>query len=267
MLIDWFTVAAQVVNFLILVWLLRRFLYRPVLAAIDARERQIAAQLADAANTAARAQQEREEFQHRNAALEQERSGLLRKATEEAATERQRLFEAARQETQAMRSKLGAALASDREDLARRLSSQTQAEVFALSRKALADLANLPIEDRMVEVFLERLRALPEEQRSLLAAPTGPAPPAAIVRSAFELSLARRTTIKAALGECLGTGLAIRFELTPELICGIDVTVNGVKLAWSINDHLLSMADRLGKLLAPAQAVPEAPSLETARHG
>ena len=49
MLIDWFTVGAQAVNFLVLVWLLRRFLYRPILKAIDAREKRIADQLADAA--------------------------------------------------------------------------------------------------------------------------------------------------------------------------------------------------------------------------
>jgi len=49
MLIDWFTVVAQVVNFLILVWLLKRFLYRPILNAIDAREKRIATKLADAA--------------------------------------------------------------------------------------------------------------------------------------------------------------------------------------------------------------------------
>ena len=48
MLIDWFTVGAQAVNFLILVWLLRQFLYKPILNAIDAREKRIASELADA---------------------------------------------------------------------------------------------------------------------------------------------------------------------------------------------------------------------------
>ncbi len=48
MLIDWFTVGAQALNFLILVWLMKRFLYKPILNAIDAREKKIAAELADA---------------------------------------------------------------------------------------------------------------------------------------------------------------------------------------------------------------------------
>jgi len=48
MLIDWFTVGAQALNFLILVWLLKHFLYQPILNAIDAREKLIAKELADA---------------------------------------------------------------------------------------------------------------------------------------------------------------------------------------------------------------------------
>ena len=46
MLIDWFTIIAQALNFLILAWLLKRFLYRPVLNALDEREKLIASELA-----------------------------------------------------------------------------------------------------------------------------------------------------------------------------------------------------------------------------
>ena len=70
MLIDWFTVGAQIVNFLVLVWLLRRYLYRPVLAAIDAREQELAARRDAAAADRARATKEREEWQNRRRLLE-----------------------------------------------------------------------------------------------------------------------------------------------------------------------------------------------------
>ena len=84
MLIDWFTVAAQVINFLILVWLLKRFLYKPILRDIDAREQRIEAQLADADATKAEAQQERDEFLHKNEAFDQQRAARLSQATNEA---------------------------------------------------------------------------------------------------------------------------------------------------------------------------------------
>ena len=74
MLIDWFTVIAQVINFLILVWLLKRFLYRPILNAIDAREKRIAAEIADTSPNNADAMKQREEFQHKNEEFDKQRS-------------------------------------------------------------------------------------------------------------------------------------------------------------------------------------------------
>ena len=74
MLIDWFTVIAQVVNFLILVWLLKRFLYRPILDAIDAREKRIALALADADAKKVEAEKERDAFQQKNEAFDQQRA-------------------------------------------------------------------------------------------------------------------------------------------------------------------------------------------------
>ena len=96
MLIDWFTVAAQALNFLILVWLMKRFLYQPILHAIDEREKRIAAELADADAKKAEAQKERDEFQHKNEEFDQQRAALLTKATDEAKAERQRLLDEAR---------------------------------------------------------------------------------------------------------------------------------------------------------------------------
>src|ERR1035437_775893 len=84
MLIDWFTVGAQAINFIILVWLLKRFLYKPILDAVDAREKRVATELADADAKKAEAKKERDEFQHKNEKFDQQRAALLSKATEEA---------------------------------------------------------------------------------------------------------------------------------------------------------------------------------------
>src|ERR1700678_4385423 len=108
--INWFTVVAQAINFLILVWLLKRFLYQPILCAIDARERGIAAQLAAAEAKKAEAQQDRDEFQHKNEVFDQERAALLHKATDEANVERQHLLNVARQEADSLRAKRQEAL-------------------------------------------------------------------------------------------------------------------------------------------------------------
>src|SRR5271156_1984915 len=103
--IDWFTVAAQAVNFLILVWLLKRFLYKPILHAIDERERGIAAQFAQAETKKAEAQKERDDARHKIEAFDQERASLLKKATDEANAERQRLLDEARKDADSLRAK------------------------------------------------------------------------------------------------------------------------------------------------------------------
>ena len=96
MLIDWFTVGAQALNFIILVWLLKRFLYKPILNAVDAREARIAAELADAEAKRVEAKKERDEFQRKNEAFDQQRAALLSKATDDAKSEHQRLLDDAR---------------------------------------------------------------------------------------------------------------------------------------------------------------------------
>src|SRR5579862_7181678 len=96
MLIDWFTICAQALNFLILVWLMKRFLYKPILYAIDAREKQVATELADADTQKTEAKKDHDEFQHKSEEFDRQRAALLSKATDEAKAERQRLLDEAR---------------------------------------------------------------------------------------------------------------------------------------------------------------------------
>src|ERR1019366_5230454 len=128
MLIDWFTVCAQALNFLILVWLMRRFLYKPILHAIDEREKRIATEIATADAKKAEAQKEHDEFQRKNAEFDQQRAALLSKATGEAQTERQRLLDEARKAAEAANSKRQGALRAEERNLHRAISRRTQQE-------------------------------------------------------------------------------------------------------------------------------------------
>ena len=145
MLIDWFTVIAQALNFLILVWLLKRFLYKPILNAIDAREKKVADELADADAKEVEAQKEKEEFRRKNEELDQQRAALMNQAKYEAQTERQRLFEEVRKETSYLRTKQQEALKNDKENLNQAISRRVQQEVFDIARKVLKDLTTTAI--------------------------------------------------------------------------------------------------------------------------
>jgi F-type H+-transporting ATPase subunit b len=249
MLIDWFTVAAQVVNFLILVWLLKRFLYQPILDAIDVREKRIASELADADAKKAEAQKERDEFQRKNEMFEQQRTALLRQATDAAKAERQRLLDEARQATDALRSKQMQTLRNDTHNLNQAISRRTQQEVFAIARKALTDLATTSLEERMGEVFTRRLRELDSRAKEGFAKALKTTSEPARVRSAFDLPAEQRALIQNALNETFSAEIHVKFETSPDLVSGIELTTDGQKLAWSIADYLASLEKSVEELL------------------
>ena len=262
MLINWFTVGAQALNFLILVWLMKRFLYKPILHAIAAREERIAAELADAAAKEAEAAKERDEFRRKNEEFDQQRAALLSTATDEANAERQRLLEAARQAADALSAKRQQALRNDALNLNQAIRSRTQQEVFAIARKVLTDLATATLEERMGEVFTRRLREMDGEakERLVLALETASEP--ALVRSAFDLSAEQSAAIQNALNETSSAEVRARFETAPDLVGGIELTTNGQKVAWSIAEYLTLLEKGVGELLqerekAESQAEPE----------
>jgi F-type H+-transporting ATPase subunit b len=248
MLIDWFTVGAQALNFIILVWLLKRFLYKPILAAVDAREKRIAAELANADAKMAEAQKQREEFQHRNEEFDQQRAALLRKAADEAKAERQRLFDEARKAADALSVKRQEALRSDANNLNQAIRRRTEQEVFAIARKALTDLAATSLEEQMSEVFNRRLRAMDGKAREGFGQALRTASAPALVRSTFELPAAQRAAIQNALNESFSAEIHVRFETAPDLISGIELSTDGQKMAWSIADYLASLEKGVGEL-------------------
>jgi F-type H+-transporting ATPase subunit b len=259
MLIDWFTVGAQMLNFLILVWLLKRFLYKPILDAIDAREMRIAAELADATAKQAAADKARDEFRTKSKALEDQRSGILGKAADEAKTERERLLAAVRSETEALRLKQQNAMRNDQVTLGQEMTRLAQTEVFAIARKALADLASAGLEERMGEVFTRRLREMNAKVKDPLAAAFKSLSGPAVVRSAFEMAASDRSAIQTALNETFSSDIPIRFETAPDIVCGIELTANGQKLAWDIAEYLAAMKrnlqSRLDAEVSPVQAI------------
>jgi F-type H+-transporting ATPase subunit b len=252
MLIDWFTVAAQAVNFLILVWLMKRFLYKPVLDAIDAREKRIATELANADAKKAEAQKEHDEFDQKNREFDQQRAGLLTKATGEAQAERQRLLDDARKAADAASSKRQEALRAEEQNLHQAVSRRTQQEVFAIARKALTDLATVSLEERLGEVFTRHLREMDGKLKAALGDALQTSADPGVVRSAFDLPADQRAAIQNALNETFSAQVRVRFETAPDLIGGIELTANGQKLAWSIGDYLASLEHGVSELLQPA---------------
>jgi F-type H+-transporting ATPase subunit b len=276
MLIDWFTVGAQVLNFLILVWLLKHFLYKPILNAIDAREKRIAAELTDANAKRTEAEKERGDFQNKNKAFDEQRSALLSKAAAEAKTERERLLDQARKDSDTLRVSQATALRNDQLRLGVEITRLAKEEVFGIARKALADLATVSLEERVGEVFTRRLREMEGKAKETLSAALKTSSEPAVVRSAFDLPVDQKAAIQNALNETFSAEIRVRFETAKDAICGIELTANGQKVGWSIATYITSLDQRVGALLdapsmpaAKSTAKPDpenTPALESVAH-
>ena len=249
MLIDWFTVGAQALNFIILVWLLKRFLYKPILDAVEARERRVAAQLADANTKKDEAQKERDLYERKNAEFDRQRTALMNKATDDAEAQRQRLLEDARSAAEHFSAKRQEELQSDANTLKQAIRRRTQEEVFAIARKAMADLAATTLDDRICEVFIRRLRAMDGKAKESLREALKSTSQPVLVRSAFELPAPQREGIQRALNETFSIDVHVNFESAAELVGGIELSTDGHKVAWSIADYLGSLEMSIDELL------------------
>ena len=249
MLIDWFTVVAQTLNFLILVWLMQRFLYKPILRALDAREERIAKELADADLKKAEAQKERDEFQDKNEEFDRQRTARMSQMTDEVGAERLRRLDGARKAVDTLSAQRMESLRNDARNLSQVISRRAQQEVFAIIRKVLSDLAEASLEERMVDVFIRQLGALTDQEKAELRSAFAVASEPAVVHSAFDLPAAQRASLERVIQTLVAAGTPVRFETAPDLVSGIDFIANGRKIAWNIEAYLTSMERGLGELL------------------
>jgi F-type H+-transporting ATPase subunit b len=250
--IDWFTVGAQTLNFLILVWLLKRFLYKPILNGLDTREQKIKNILANADHTQHQAEELRAEFEQKSLQIDQQRSDILKLAQQEAIKDRQQLFDNAQQAADDMLKKRLESLQSELQNLRQDIVRKNIEEVYAISRKTLVDLADINIEQAMLDRLLKHFEALKTDQYNELVSALDRANNEVIVRSAFALSSKQIQSIQQCLDNKLspkgGKTIQLTFSLVPELINGIELTFSGWKLAWSANNYLQTLQHRVTEL-------------------
>jgi F-type H+-transporting ATPase subunit b len=245
MKINWFTVIAQVINFLILVWLLRRFLYKPILKAIDEREKKIAAQIKDAGDKKAAAEKEQADFKKRNDDFDAQKKALMDKAVADANTQRDKLLEDAKNEANALRDKLEKAAKEKQESDALASAAKAQQQVFAITKKALKEMASSSLEEQSVNTFIKRMHALNDDEKQQFITAFKSNANTILVRSAFDLPAPQQATMTDAVNETLGTKTTLQFKTTPDLISGIELTTNGYKLAWSFTEFLQSLQNNM----------------------
>ena len=243
MLIDWFTVAAQVVNFLVLVALTKHFLWGRLLRVVDEREKRIATQIKQAEEKNKAAEQLMEQVHAREHDQEQKQEELMTQARKVADEQRGEMVKEARKSVEKSETAWRSDLEHEKTAFLVEVRRRTATEILAIVRQVLADLTSSDLQHCATEAFLQKLKAFdPKLLRELT-------PGDVVVRSATELSDERRRDIQAALEKQLGEVLHLRFEVDPALARGLELCGNGQKIGWSSKSYLDRLEENLKQAL------------------
>jgi F-type H+-transporting ATPase subunit b len=249
-MLDWFTIVAQIVNFLILVFLLKRFLYKPILNAIDAREQRIANTVKEADLAKAQAQEQILAYQQKNTDWINEREAMVQATRQEMEALRKEMISKAHHDVEVAKDQWNKGLQQEKQAFLHRLRQQVSHQTYLVVRQVLADLADVDLEQHMINVFLKRLELMNQQELADLANSLASVDGQLYVRSAFDLSQENRLPIQNALFAKLSAVHSLQFETSSDLLYGIELRSNGFKLSWNVCDYLQVLEDALDEQLA-----------------
>lgn len=238
MLIDWFTVGAQVINFLILIALLKYFLYGRIVKAMDERKERIASKSSAAEEKRKQAEEEAAKYERKNSEFEKERDKLLKEAREEAERRRETLLDEAAGEVDEKRRRWQESLEREQSDFLSALRRKTADSVGQIARRALEDLSSQDLETATAEVFTHKLRELEdggwkEIEDALAQHEDGKV----VLHSGFELPEDTRKNLGKLLQDRLGD-VTLDYKTGLEGGWGVELRAGGHKVGWSLDDYL-----------------------------
>jgi F-type H+-transporting ATPase subunit b len=237
--ISWSTFILEIVNFLILVWILKRFLYQPVLNVISRRRADIDKSLAEAAALRSQAETIQEQYENRLAAWDEERKKARETLQGELDRERQRLMAELETSLSAERKKSQVLEQHRIVEQRRRDEELALAQAAKFASRLLQRLAAPELEAQLVELTLKDLATLLPERRTALRSAYAGREESVTITSAYPLATAQREALQQALGQLLETdNLACTFVESTTLIAGLLISVGPWVLRANLRDEL-----------------------------
>ncbi len=229
MLIDWFTVSFQVINFLILIALLKRFLYGPIIRAMEERESTIAARLFEA-------ERAEKEAETRAALLAKDQESFVRSrnqmevdALREINKWKEDCIERIKDEIEQKRTSWQQNLNEEQEEFLQKLKIHISRQVFQVARKSLADLADTSLETIVLKNFLEKVPQEPGKavEKSIQRSN------AVLVKTGFPLEAPMKAEIKTRIAGYFP--LFARVDLKEDKTLGFGVCLRAGDQQWEWN--------------------------------
>ncbi|MFA5323904.1 MAG: hypothetical protein WC373_14630, partial [Smithella sp.] len=233
----------------LLMYLLKRFLYGRILKAMDDREAKISARFAEADELKVKANEAADLYEKRNQQLNATQETMLNEATLAADVKRKELMEKVRVEVDQVKTRWQDMLVREQDAFFCDLRQRAAKQLYATARKALSDLADADLEERIMDEFIRRIKSLdPEKSVQMRNAIRGGGNQVTI-QSAFGISEPRKAQIEEVIKNQITNGFTLRYLKQPEIVSGIEMRVNGHKIAWSLNEYLEAMVENLTETL------------------
>ncbi|KPP85816.1 MAG: F-type H+-transporting ATPase subunit b [Rhodobacteraceae bacterium HLUCCO07] len=255
MQIDWLTVAAQIVNFLVLIWLLQRFLYRPITNAMTRREARIEERLSDARSRRKEAEDEAKNLRKKRDELEEATQEILEEARVEANELRQRLEQDIRDEVEQKRKKWKDMLVEERADFVREMQRKAGHKVLDIAGRLVAEFTSGALDDQIAQGFVAKLKDLDAKNRKKMATAANSTEALALVETAAPLDASARRKITRAIHEQFETDIEVEYREDNEVLLGVRLTIGEQTVEWSAARHLKRLNSELEELLDSASPV------------
>lgn len=236
--LNWSTFVLEFINFLVLLWILKHFLYKPVLDIIARRRAGIEKTLADAATLHADAEKLQKQYEGRLSDWEQERQKMREALAREIDAERIRKMAELQATMEQERQKTRVAEARRQADARRKVEETALMQGSRFAAQLLKQAAGPDTEARLVELVITELSRLPAKRLAALRDSFGKAPEAVVVASAFPLPDDQRRRLEQALATVASPDIPRRFEEDGTVLAGVRITVGNWVLGANIRDEL-----------------------------
>jgi F-type H+-transporting ATPase subunit b len=236
--LNWSTVALEILNFLILVWILKRFLYQPVLDVIARRRAGIEKALADAETRRTEAASLQQQYEGRLAEWDRERQQAREALARELDAERSRKLVELQTTLEQEREKVRVAEERRQADAVRKLEETALLHAARFTTRLLQQASGPDLEARLADLAITGLTALPAERIADLRNSHGKPPGAIRVTTAFPLADGQRQRLEQALASIADPDIPRQFEQDSALLAGVRISIGPWVLGVNLQDEL-----------------------------
>ncbi|BBP46904.1 ATP synthase subunit b [Thiosulfatimonas sediminis] len=241
---SWTTFILEIINFVLLMWILKHFLYRPVLNALQKRRETVDNTLQEALDKSAQAEELKTQYQQRLQAWEKEKNQLRQDLQQDLDSMRSEQQQRLREELQAQQEKFEINQQQTQEQTQQHYQSVAHRQGAEFAAKLLRTLSGVETEERLFDALMEQLDALDSQQIKNLQKTCDSDSGQVDVCSAYPLSEKNRQALQTKLEQLCPQPLKIHYQQDPELISGVRIHLG----VWSLRMNLLDELNRFMEL-------------------